>query len=302
MRGWVGYELVSITNDRERMIMSNETFFAPSDLKEACTLLSDLGETAVILAGGTDLMVRFNRHRRNRKEALVYVGNLNLDYIREMDGQMIIGACATLTDIAESPLVRKELPLLALACSEMASPAIRNAATLGGNLGTNSRNADGVAALMALGAVVVIASAAGENRMPIEEFVSMPKRQKLANGGIIKQFEVRCLTADDRWGWEKLRQRRGEGRSIVSVSVRAGITGDICKRIRLVLGAVAAHPFISKTAVKILEGKQLSPDLIQKVSEEIVTEIDPTSDARASAWYREKAAQALVRRILSQIA
>ncbi len=302
MRGWAGYELVSITNDRERRIMSNETFFAPSDLKEACNLLSDLGETAVILAGGTDLMVRFNRHRRNRKETLVYVGNLSLDYIRETDGQMIIGACATLADIADSPLVKKGLPLLALACGEMASPAIRNAATLGGNLGTNSRNADGVAALMALGAVVVITSAAGESRIPIEEFVPMPKKQKLANGGIIKQFEMRCLTADDRWGWEKIRQRRGEGRSIVSVSVRAGMAGDICKQIRLVLGAVAVHPFISKTAIQFLEGKQLSPDLIEKVSEEIVTEIDPTSDARASAWYREKAAQALVKRILSQIA
>ena len=282
--------------------MSKETFFAPSDLKEACTLLSELGETAVILAGGTDLMVRFNRRRRNRKETLVYVGNLSLDYIRQTDGQLIIGACATLADIANSPLVKKELPLLALTCGEMASPAIRNAATLGGNLGTNARSADGVAALMALGAEVVITSAAGESRIPIEKFVSMPKKQKLANGGIIKQFEVRCLTADDRWGWEKLRQRRGEGRSIVSVSVRVGMTGDICKRIRLVLGAVAVHPFISKTAIQNLEGKQLSADLINKVSEEIVTEIDPISDSRASAWYREKAAQALVRRTLSEIA
>lgn len=282
--------------------MANETFFVPSDLDEACALLSDLGDKAIILAGGTDLMARFNRHRRSRKESLVYVGDLSLDYIKETDGQMIIGACATLTDIVASPLVRKELPLLALACSEMASPAVRNAATLGGNLGTNSRNADGVAALMALDAMVVTASTAGENRLPIEEFVSTPKKQKLVNGGIVKQFEMRCLSADDRWGWEKLKQRRGEGRSIVSVCVRAGMEGDICKNIRLVLGSMATHPFVSKTAIQILEGKQLSLDLIDTVAEEIVTETDPTSDTRASAWYRKKAAQALVRRILSQIA
>lgn len=282
--------------------MSNETFFVPSDLGEACALLSDLGDKAIILAGGTDLMARFNRHRRSRKESLIYVGDLSLDYIKETDGQMVIGACATLADIVASPLVRKELPLLSMACGEMASPAVRNAATLAGNLGTNSRNADGVAALLTLGAVVVIASTTGENRMPIEEFVSTPKKQKLANGGIIKQLEVRCLGNDDRWGWEKLRPRRGEGRSIVSVSVRAAMEGDICKNIRLVLGAVAAHPFVSKTAVQILEGKQLSPDLIETVAQEIITETEPTSDARATAWYRNKAAQALVRRILSQIA
>jgi CO/xanthine dehydrogenase FAD-binding subunit len=184
----------------------------------------------------------------------------------------------------------------------MASPAVRNAATLAGNLGTNSRNADGVAALMALDAVVVTASTTGENRLPIEEFVSTPKKQKLVNGGIVKQFEVRCLSADDRWGWEKLKQRRGEGRSIVSVSVRAGMEGDICKNIRLVLGSMAAHPFVSKTAIQILQGKQLSTNLIETVAQEIITETEPTTDGKATAWYRNKATQALVRRILSQIA
>jgi CO/xanthine dehydrogenase FAD-binding subunit len=282
--------------------MLNETFFAPSDLGRACSLLSDLGDKAIIIAGGTDLMVRFNRHRRKRSEVLVYVGKLGLNVIEEKDGQMVIGACATLADITASTAVRQKLPLLARACGEMASPAVRNTATLGGNLVTNARTADGVAALMALGALVVTASTAGETRMPVEQFVSTPRRQKLANGGIVKQFEFPCLTADEKWGWEKLKQRQGDSRSILSVSVRANMDGDICRSIRLVLGGMAANPFVSKTAVQLLEGRPLSPDLVERVAEEIPSEIDAGTDARATAWYREKAAQVLVRRVLTQIA
>ncbi|MBW1785429.1 MAG: FAD binding domain-containing protein [Deltaproteobacteria bacterium] len=282
--------------------MSNETFHAPTDLGQACSLLSDLGDKALIIAGGTDLMARFNRHRRRRSDVLVYVGNLGLDYIREKDGQIVIGACAPVAHIAASPLVREKLPLLARACIEMASPAVRNAATLGGNLGTNARNADGVAALMALGAVVVTASTAGEARTPVEQFVTMSKKQKLADGGMVNQFEVPCLTGDDKWAWEKLRQRQGESRSILSVSVRARMGGAVCGRIRLVLGGMAAHPFVSKTAVQVLEGKPLSTDLVDRVAAEIIAETDAGTDARATAWYRERAARALVRQVLSQIA
>jgi xanthine dehydrogenase small subunit len=282
--------------------MLDETFYSPGDLGQAWSLLSDLGNKAIIIAGGTDLMVRFNRHRRKRSEVLVYVGKLGLNVIEETNGQMVIGACATLADITASTAVRQKLPLLARACGEMASPAVRNAATLGGNLVTNARTADGVAALMALGAVVVTASAAGETRMPVEQFVSTPRRQKLANGGIVKQFELPCLTANEKWGWEKLKQRQGDSRSILSVSVRTRMEGDICRSIRLVLGGIAANPFVSKTAIQLLEGRPLSPDLVDRVAEEILSETDAGTDARATAWYRKKAAQVLVRQVLTQIA
>lgn len=280
--------------------MLRETFYAPQDLEQACSLLSDLGDKGIIIAGGTDLMARFNRHRRNRDVVLVSVSRLGLDFIRKADDRVVIGACATLTEIINSTLVREKVPLMARACGEMASPAIRNAATLGGNLVTNARNADGVAALMALGAVVVTASTGGETRMPIDRFVVTSKKETLAKGGIVKQFEIPCLTTGDRWGWEKMKQRQGESRSILSVAARAGMDGNTCKSIRLVLGSMAAHPFLSRTAVEVLEGKALSSDLVEKVAEQILSETDAGTDTRATAWYREKAASVLVRRILYQ--
>jgi CO/xanthine dehydrogenase FAD-binding subunit len=281
--------------------MSQQAFVAPTELDQAHALLSDPTQKTIILAGGTDLMPRFNRHRRKREEVLVFLGKLGLDYIRVGGDRTIIGACATLSAIVRSPEVNKHVPLLAKACRDMASPAVRNAATLGGNVATNARSADGIAALTALGATVVTASAGGEGRWPVEAFIRTPKTQTLAHGGLIRHFEVPCLDGQDRWAWEKLKQRRGESRSILSVSFRARMEGPRVSTLRLVLGAMGPQPFVSRRAAALLDGKIPTSEIIEQVSREIISETKAATDARATAWYRERAAQALVARILSQL-
>ena len=276
-------------------------FIAPTELPQACSLLAKEMSQAVILAGGTNLMARFNRRRPRRKVMIVYLGKLGLDHIRERSGRVIVGACANLADIAASEEIRSYLPLLGQTCAEMACPAVRSAATLGGNVANGARNADGIAALIALGARVVVASAAGENKMPIEQFVISPKIETLKNGGLIKEFEIPALGADEKWGWMKLKQRRGEGRSIVSVAVRIKMAGEVCQDVRLVLGAMAPHPLVSPAAAAMLSGKPLSPELVDETANKAVSETSPLSDARGSAWYKKKAAAVLVKRIFSQL-
>jgi CO/xanthine dehydrogenase FAD-binding subunit len=172
----------------EKKAMQNQEFYAPADLEQACALLADKALHPLAIAGGTDIMVRFNRHRRHRQETLVYLGKLGLDYIREESGQILVGACAPLSKVAGSKLVQEKAPLLAKACSEMASPAIRSAATLGGNVVNNARFADGVAALTALNATVVITTADGERTIDMAGFSGMPSEEKLAGGGVVTHF------------------------------------------------------------------------------------------------------------------
>ena len=282
--------------------MQNNNFIAPADLEQACSLLADESLKPLALAGGTDIMVRFNRYRRPRQETLVYLGKLGLDSIGESDGQVSVGACAPLSRVAASPLIREKLPLLAKACGEMASPAVRNAATLGGNVVSNARFADGVAALTALGATVVVAHTGGERKMPITEFTDTAKSEKLAGGGVVKEFLIDPLGADEKWAWEKLGQRRGESRSIVSVCMRARMEGAKCANLRLVIGNMAANPFVSRGAAEVLEGQAPDEALIEQTAAKVLSETDPASDARASAWYRQRATAALVRRVLATLA
>ena len=282
--------------------MFDNDFLAPTDLPQACSLLFREMNQAVILAGGTILMARFNRRRPRRKVTIVYLGKLGLDYIRLSDRQVIVGACATLADIAASQEIRSRLPLLGQACSEMACPAVRNAATLGGNVANGARNADGIPALMALGAKVVVASTTGEEKIPIEQFVVRPKIETLNNGGLIKEFEIPALETDDKWGWLKLKQRQGEGRSVVTAAVRVKMENKGCRDTRLVLGGMSPRPFVSPSAAATLGGRPLSPELIEETAQKAVSETNSLSDARASAWYRKKVAAVLLRRILGQLA
>jgi len=281
--------------------MSNQDFFAPADLDQACSLLADETIQPLAIAGGTDIMVRFNRHRRRRQETLVYLGKLGLNYLREENGNIFVGACAPLAEVAASPLINQKLPLLAKACWEMASPAVRNAATLGGNVVNNARHADGVAAFLALDAAVVLASTGGERTMAMGDFMATSKKEKLAGGGVIKHFVVTPLSPDEKWAWEKLRQRKGESRSVVSVAMRAEMLEGKCTAMRLVIGCMASNPFVSEVATELMVGNVPGAVLNKQVAERVLGECTPTSDARASAWYREKATAALIERVLSQL-
>jgi carbon-monoxide dehydrogenase medium subunit len=281
--------------------MSSNGFIAPADLEQACSLLADEAIHPLAIAGGTDVMVRFNRHRRRRQETLIYLGKLGLDYIREEGGRILVGACAPLSQVAASTLVREKLPLLAKAVGEMASPAVRNAATLGGNAVNNARHADGVAALIALNAEAVIASTTGEHGLAMADFAAGPRSGKLAGGGVVKHFAIAPLGANEKWAWEKLRQRQGESRSVVSVSLRAAMDGGRCAALRLVVGCMAAHPFVSRAAAEMLIGKKPDQALIDRIAQGVLAECNPVSDARASAWYREQATAVLVGRVLAQL-
>lgn len=281
--------------------MSNQDFFAPADLDQACSMLADEAIQPLAIAGGTDIMVRFNRHRRRRQETLVYLGKLGLDYIHEEGEKVVVGACTPLGEVAASPLINRKLPLLAKTCREMASPAVRNAATLGGNVVNNARHADGVAALLALDAAVVVASTTGERTLTMGDFMATSKKEKLAGGGVVKHFVMTPLGSHEKWAWEKLRQRKGESRSVVSVAMRAQMQGGKCTAMRLVIGCMAPNPFVSKAAGELMVGQVPGAELNGQVVERVLGECTPASDARASAWYREKATAALIERVLSQL-
>jgi CO/xanthine dehydrogenase FAD-binding subunit len=279
--------------------MLSQQFIRPTDLREACSILSQAEGRTAILAGGTDLMPRFNRRRPAfRPDVLLYLGSLHLDYIR-VDGQtLVIGACATHEDIAKSRPVREHAPLLAKACSEIGSPAIRNAGTIGGNVCNRAPFADGATALLALDASMVIASESGERSMKVEDFVTNPFMTQLKPGMIVKEFQIDLMLPDSKWGWLKLGQRQGSSISVASVAVRLKMDGNVCSNARICAGAVAPTPFVSKTASPILEGQPLSESLAEKAGAAVSEEADPQDDSRASAWYRKRIVGTLVKRTL----
>ena len=94
--------------------MAEAKFFAPADMGEAFQLLGEYGGQLTVLAGGTDLVPKFNYYEV-KPEAIMYIGNLGLDYIKSENGALTIGAGARTADLAASRAVQEKAPALARA-------------------------------------------------------------------------------------------------------------------------------------------------------------------------------------------
>src|SRR3954454_21452520 len=160
----------------------------PADFREALEARG-AHPGALPLWGGTDVMVDLN-FGRERPEAI-----LDLTRVRELgewderDGDIRIGAGVSYTTAIAD--LKDRLPGLAAASRTVGSPQIRNRGTIGGNLGSSSPAGDALPPLYASGAEVELASSAGTRRVPVEEFITGPKRNTLQPDELITAVYVR---------------------------------------------------------------------------------------------------------------
>src|SRR5689334_17398596 len=147
-----------------------QTYFQPRSLDEALQLLQRHAAQARIVAGGTDVLVELQRGVKPTTTLIDITRLHDLKYVRHTDGMIQLGGLTTHNDvIASDACVCYALPL-AQACWEVGAPQIRTRATLAGNLITASPANDTITPLTALGAEVVLLSAAGERTVPLREF------------------------------------------------------------------------------------------------------------------------------------
>ena len=240
--------------------------------------------------------------RKLSPEKLIYLGDCGLDGISVAGGSLAIGAAATIASIIKSDVVAQNAPLLIDACQTMANPAIRNTATIGGNVCNASPAADSALALLALGAEVNLVSSKGERSVAIEDFFTGPGQSVLASNEIVTGFSIPVKQEGAKWGWSKLGQRKAEIIGIASVAISLRLVDGKCQGVRIALGAVAPTPLLAVKAAGMLEGQALEAGLIAQVAEAAAGEASPIDDIRASAWYRKQIVTEMVARILGNLA
>jgi CO/xanthine dehydrogenase FAD-binding subunit len=280
--------------------MTEGQFFKAASPQEACDLLAQYDGKARLLAGGTDLMVAMNL-RQQSPEVLIYIGDSDLNYIKEEGGDLVIGAGTTLSEVLNSDIIKKGAPLLVEAVSQMASVAIRNVGTIGGNLANASPAADTATALLALNATLKLVSKGGERSVPVDQFFTGPGESVLGAGEIIQEILIPAQANGTKWGYYKIGKRKAQSLSIVSVAICCSLEGGTCKDARIALGAVAPTPILASVAAELLEGKALSEGLIDETAKAAANATNPVDDVRGSAWYRRRASEALVRKLLAQM-
>jgi CO/xanthine dehydrogenase FAD-binding subunit len=279
--------------------MREVSYFAPTDVGEAVKLLAEHGDKAAVLAGGTDLVAQLNYYEI-KPSALLYIGGLGLDYIKEEDGKLVIGAGTTVVQLLASDLIAEKFGVMTVAAQTHASPAIRTTATIGGNLGTASPAGDLIPSLMVMDADVILASVRGERAVPVKDFFTGPGETVRAADELIIEVQVPLLPG--KAVFEKLGRRKAQVCSIVSAAVRLDMDGGVCKDARIVLGSMAPTPIRCPKAEAMLKGKAVDEALIAQCAAQAIAESNPIDDQRATAWYRRKAGTALVGRALAKAA
>jgi carbon-monoxide dehydrogenase medium subunit len=279
--------------------MKETSYFAPSKIDEALKLLSQYGERAALLAGGTDLVAKINYYEL-QPEVLVYLGELGLDTLQEENGHLRIGSMTPTARLAADPLIALKAPALAEAARQSGSEAVRNASTIGGNLANASPAADLATPLLVMDAQISVSSLRGKRRVAIRDFFLGPGRTVILKDELITDIVIPPWKG--KTGFLKLGKRQGMTLSVVNVAVRLEMTGQTCNDARIALGAMAPTPIRCRQAEKMLQGKGMDEGLISQGAAAAIAESQPIDDQRATAWYRRKAGEALVARALMQTA
>ncbi|MCU1486379.1 MAG: putative xanthine dehydrogenase FAD-binding subunit [Actinomycetia bacterium] len=272
----------------------------PDTLEEACAALA-AHPGATLLAGGTDLMVGVNAGR-TRPDDVVAVGRIAELRGWQRDGDhVVLGAGTTYTQCMTEPLASL-VPVLAQAARSVGSPQIRNAGTIGGNLGTASPAGDGTTALVALGGTVRVRSVDGERDLDLATFVTGPRRTERRPDELIVSIRVPVL--DGPQEFLKLGTRNAMVIAVASVAlvVDAGPAGGSQGMVRLAMGSVGPGPVrateaeaFAASAVDWTTGSATA-GAADEFGALAAAASKPIDDHRSSAAYRRHAVEVLATR------
>jgi carbon-monoxide dehydrogenase medium subunit len=276
-------------------------YLDPKTIEEACSLLSQHGDKARLIAGGTDLLI-IMKHKEVTPQYLVGLKGIpNLDSIDADAEGVRIGALATLRSIGDSAVVRERFPFLADIAGKMATHQIRNMGTMGGNICNAAPSADTAPSLICLGAKARLVGPKKERVVPVEEFFTGPGETVLKAGEILTEIQVPNQPAHTGGAYLRL-TRLSVDLAVVGVAALVTLEGKggLCKEARIALGAVAPTPIRAKKAEEVIMGKKIEDGLIEEAAQTASEEARPITDVRGSAPYRTDIVRVLTKRAIGQ--
>jgi CO/xanthine dehydrogenase FAD-binding subunit len=251
--------------------------------------------SAHLLAGGTDFMVEINFGHRRPGDVVALRRVEELRAWDVADGTVELGAGVTYTAM-ETDLADIS-PALAAAARTVGSPAIRNAGTLGGNLGTASPAGDALPFLAAVDAEVLLASSEGDRSLPLGDFVTGPKQTALEPGELIRG--VRYAAVEGPQEFLKVGTRNA---MVISIACLAVICDLGARRVRVGLGSVAPRPVRPTEAESFASGAvdwpamTIAADALARFGALVAEACAPITDHRSTAGYRRHAIKIMAER------
>jgi len=283
----------------------NVEYLRPESPLEACEVKAKYGQKARYLAGGTDLLLLWQRGDADFKYLIDLTFIDALKFLDHSGDYLRIGSLTTLAEIEHAEPDNSLTACLSDGARQMCTPQTRNYATVGGNVCHASPAADMSVILVALNAQARILGVSWEKDVPIIDFFKGVNQTVLKNDEILVEIRVPISKLKTRASFGRI-GRTGVDIAQVNSAVCLSIDGaGIVTDAAIAMGAVAPVPIRSTLAEKMLLGTEISKinkDLIQKVSIQAASVTRPITDIRASASYRKEMCKVLVRRSIEEIA
>jgi carbon-monoxide dehydrogenase medium subunit len=274
--------------------MKKFDYIKPGKMGEVIAALRN-NDNPYLLAGGTDLLVGM-KNNDVRPNCIIDLKGISSLKSIEYDGGFKIGALTSVRDIEISPLICAKIPALSEAAATLGSIQIRNRATIGGNLCHGSPAADMAAILLAMDGEAKIATSDGDKQLALDQFFVGPGSTALAKDEVLTEIVIPKKLESYRGIYLKHGPRKAMDIGIVNIAILldADFKSRRCNRIMIALGAVAPTPMRARKAEMLLNGKTLTPELIDESAQMASSEASPISDFRASADYRRELVKSLV--------
>ncbi len=281
------------------MIPGEFDYHSPHSLQEAVALLQQHGDDAKLLAGGQSLIPAM-RFRLALPEVLIDINSIEgLEYVREDNGHLAIGAMTREVDLEESAVVQEKFPLLADAARVIADPVVRNRATVGGNIAHADPANDHPAVMLAYGAEVIALGPSGTRAIPIDDFFVDLFENALTDNEILTEIRIPTPGANSGGAYIKVERKVGDY-AISAVAVQLTMDGDMCTAVRIALTNVSPVPMRATNAEAALQGKTITIETLEAAGQAAAAECDPSPDLRGGVAYKRDLTRVLVKRAVQK--
>ena len=281
------------------MIPGSFDYYSPGTLSEAIALLRQHGGDAKLLAGGQSLIPAM-RFRLSMPPVLIDLNSITgMEYLREDNGHLAIGAMTREVALEESSLVQSRFPILADAARVIADPVVRNRATIGGNIAHADPANDHPAVMLAYNAEIIALWPNGTRAIPMDSFFVDLFANTLSDDEILTEIRIPTPGANSGGAYVKMERKVGDY-AISAAAVQLTLNGNTCTSARIGLTNVSPAPMRAKNAEQVLVGQVLTDEIIEAAGRAAADECDPSPDLRGSAEYKRDITRVLTKRAIRQ--
>ncbi len=273
-------------------------YYTPSTVVEAVGLLEKYGDEAKVLAGGQSLIPLMKMRFASISHVVDISRIEELDYIREDDKGLKIGALTTVQDLGSSLTVKKGYRIIQEAAEQIADPLVRNMGTIGGNLSHGDPANDLPSVMLALGATFMVQGSKGQREIKAEDFFLDSLMTALEPGEIM--YEIRVPKMGSMQGGAYVKHKKVAGDfSVAAVASNIAVDKDgKVTDVKVAMTSVGPTAIKSAKALSLLAGNKLNEDAAADAARAITEESDPISDFYGSVEYKKKVLRYIIKESL----